>query len=104
KLLPDVAPATRPLIEQILKENGYVHSKSAKGLRKGSSGIIDLLVPGIDNPYVTEIIRGVEEALRRTGLRLALSFTQDLSIGERHWLDKIADLETNGAIIVFARV
>src|SRR5437667_7622063 len=77
---PDVAPATRARIEQILKESGYVHSKAARGLRKGSSGIIDLLVPGLDNPYVTEIIRGVEEALRRTGLRLALSFTQDLPL------------------------
>ena len=100
---PDVAPATRARIEQILKESGYVHSKAARGLRKGSSGIIDLLVPGLDNPYVTEIIRGVEEALRRTGLRLALSFTQDLPLGERQWLDKIADRATDGAILVLAR-
>jgi len=100
---PDVAPATRARIEQILKESGYVHSKAARGLRKGSSGIIDLLVPGLDNPYVTEIIRGVEEALRRTGLRLALSFTQDLPLGEMQWLDKIADRATDGAILVLAR-
>src|SRR5260370_35267756 len=100
---PDVAPATRARIEQILKESGYVHSNAARGIRRGNSGIIDLLVPGLDNPYVTEIIRGVEEALRRTGLRLALSFTQDLSLGERHWLDKIADRATNGAILVLAR-
>ncbi len=100
---PDVAPATRARIEQILKESGYVHSKAARGLRKGSSGIIDLLVPGLDNPYVTEIIRGVEEALRRTGLRLALSFTQDLPLGERQWLDKIAYRATDGAILVLAR-
>src|SRR5436309_5819419 len=99
---PDVAPATRARIEQILKESGYVHSKAARGLSKGSSGIIDLLVPGLDNPYVTEIVRGVEEALERTGLRLALSFTQDESLGERQWLDKIADRATNGAILVLA--
>jgi len=100
---PDVAPATRARIEQILKESGYVHGKAAKGIRKGKSGIIDLLVPGLDNPYVTEIIRGVEEALRRTGLRLALSFTQDLPLGERQWLDKITDRATDGAILVLAR-
>src|SRR5437763_16016844 len=64
---PDVAPATRARIEQILKESGYMRSSAAKGHRKGSSGIIDLVVPGLDNPYVTEIVRGVEEALERTG-------------------------------------
>src|SRR2546430_180881 len=99
---PDVAPATRARIEQVLKESGYIHSSAAKGLRKGSSGIIDLLVPGLENPYVTEIVRGVGEALERSGLRLALSFTHDKSLGEREWLDKIADRATNGAILVLA--
>src|SRR5438105_1704785 len=56
---PDVAPATRVRIEQILKESGYVRSSATKVLRKGSSGLIDLLVPGLENPYATEIVRGV---------------------------------------------
>jgi len=99
---PDVAPATRARIEQIIKESRYIHNGAAKRLRKGSSGIIDLLVPGLENPYATEIVRGVEEALERTGLRLALSFTQDQALGERQWLDKIADRATEGAILVLA--
>src|SRR2546422_11005475 len=100
---PDVAPATRARIEQIIKESGYIRSSAAKGLKKGSSGIIDLLVPSLDNQYTTEIVRGVEEALERTGLRLALSFNQGKSFGERQWLDKIADGATDGAILVLAR-
>src|SRR5258706_7944132 len=58
---PDVAPATRARIEKFIEESGYIHNSATKGLRKGS-GIIDLVVPGLDNPYVTEIVRGVEEA------------------------------------------
>src|SRR5205823_3683861 len=100
---PDVAPATRARIEQILKESGYIRSSAAKVLRKGNSGIIDLLVPGLENPYATEIVRGVEDALERTGLRLALSFTRDKSQGERQWLDNMADRATDGAILVLAR-
>jgi LacI family transcriptional regulator len=99
----DVAPATRARIEQIIKESGYIRSSAAKALRKGSSGIIDLLVPNFDNQYVTEIVHGVEEALERTGLRLAFSFSQGKSLGERQWLDKIADRATDGAILVLAR-
>src|SRR5947209_15684721 len=99
---PDVAPATRARIEQIIKASGYVRSSAAKALRKGSSGIIDLVLPGLFE-YSAEITRGVEEALERTGLRLALSFTQGKSQGERQWLDKIADRATDGAILVLAR-
>jgi LacI family transcriptional regulator len=99
---PDVAPATRACIEQIIRESGYIRSSAAKGLRKGSSGVIDLLVPNIDNQYVTEIVRGVEEALKRTGLRLALSFTDDQALEERQWLAKITDRATDGAILVLA--
>src|SRR5258708_8730039 len=93
---PDVAPATRARIEKIIQENGYIHNGAAKGLRKGS-GIIDLLVPGLDNPYVTEIVRGVEEALERTDLRFALSFTQDPALPARHRLNKIAKTPTDAA-------
>ncbi len=96
----DVAPATRARIEQILKESGYIRSSATKVLRIGSSGIIDLLVPGLDNPYVAEIVRGVEEALGRTDLRFAVSFTQDEALGEKQWLEKIADRATDGAILV----
>src|SRR5205823_5789265 len=99
---PDVAPATRARIEQIIKESGYTSSSAAKGLRKGSSGIIDLLVPGLDNPYVTEILRGVEGVLERTRLRMAVSFTRDEAHGERQWLDKIADRAIDGAVLVLA--
>src|SRR5438128_4019495 len=100
---PDVAPATRARVEQLIKESGYNRSSAAKGLRNESNGIIDLVVPGLENPYVTEIVRGVEQALERTGLRLALSFTQDVSLGERQWLEKIADRATEGAILVLAK-
>src|SRR3989441_11398636 len=86
---PDVAPATRARIEQLLKESGYIRISAAKGLRKGSNGIIALVVRGLDNPYVPEIVRGVEEALERTGLRLESSFPQGQPLGERQWLDKI---------------
>jgi LacI family transcriptional regulator len=98
---PDVAPATRARIEQIIKESGYIRSSAAKALREGSSGIIDLLIPGLFE-YTTEITRGVEAALERTGLRLALSFTHDEAHEERQWLEKIADRATDGAILVLA--
>src|SRR5689334_1723308 len=74
---PDVAPATRARIEQILDESGYIRSNTSRMPRKNSGGVIDLVVHELDNPAVVEIVRGVEVALERTEFSLALYFTHD---------------------------
>lgn len=99
---PDVAPATRERVEQVIRECGFVRSRIANSLRRGSSGIVDLVLPDIDSPYEVEIIRGVEEIIERTELRLALTTThQDLQ-KERLWLAKVIDGATDGVILVLA--
>jgi len=97
---PDVAQATREKVERIIKESGFVRSRAASVLRNGSSGIVDLVLPDIDNIYCLEIIRGVEEVLERTGLRMALTTTHHETQGERRWLAKVADKATDGAILL----
>ena len=72
---PDVAPATRERIERVVAERGYARNRAASALRKGRSGLIDLVVVALDSAYHLEIIRGVEERLEPTGFRMALSAT-----------------------------
>ncbi len=98
---PDVAPETRERVEQVIKESGFIRSR-VKNALKESSGIIDMLVPDLTNLYSVEIVRGVEEVLERTELRLALSLTHDAVPFEQHWLAKVIDGATDGAILVLA--
>ncbi len=100
---PDVAPATRKRVEQVIAESGFIHSRVKNALRKESSGIIDMLVPGLDNFYSIEIISGVEEVVGRTELRLALSITDNSYELEKRWLAKVLDGATDGAILVLTR-
>jgi LacI family transcriptional regulator len=99
---PDVAPATRERIERLAAEWGYARNRAAAALRKGHSGIIDLVVNALDSAYHLEIIRGVEEHLEPTGYRVALSATHDQSQRERQWVAKVVDGSTDGAILVLA--
>ncbi len=99
---PDVAPGTRERVEQVIKESGFIHNRARNALKE-SSGIIDLLVPGLTSPYSVEIVRGVEDVLERTELRLALSLTHDSLQFEQRWLAKVIDGATDGAILVLAR-
>ncbi|HEY7419153.1 MAG TPA: LacI family DNA-binding transcriptional regulator, partial [Ktedonobacteraceae bacterium] len=100
---PDVAPETRERIERLIEESGFVRSRVANALRKGSSGIVDLVVTDLTTPYTIEIVRGVEEALERTELRLALSVTNDSLQKEQQWLGKAISGSTDGAILVLAQ-
>ena len=55
---PDVAPATRARVEQLLDQHQYARN----GLRRHRrSGLIDLVLAGLDSPWAMEILRGVEE-------------------------------------------
>jgi LacI family transcriptional regulator len=99
---PDVAPETRTLVEQVLKESGFIRSRVTNSLQKESSGIIDMLAPGLTNFYSVEIIRGVEEVLEHTELRLALSLTHHTVQLEQRWLAKVIDGATDGVIRVLA--
>ncbi len=99
----DVAAATREHVQRVISELGYVTGRAARSLRHGSSGLIDLAVEALDSEYVLEIIRGIEEALEPTGLRLVLSVTGIDPRRERQWVNKVTDGSTDGAILVLAR-
>ncbi|GCE25080.1 LacI family transcriptional regulator [Dictyobacter alpinus] len=99
---PDVAPETRKRVEQLLEANGFIQSRAQNLLRKERSGIIDIVVPGLDSMYIFEIARGVEEVLARTGLRLAISSTHHSLQTEHQLLNKIQDGSSDGAILVLA--
>jgi LacI family transcriptional regulator len=61
-----------------------------------------MLIPDLTTLYPVEIVRGVEEVLERTELRLALSLTHNMLESEERWLSKVIDGSTDGAILVLA--
>lgn len=44
---PDVAPKTRERVEQIIRESGFMQNRALNLVRKGGSGIIDVLLSGL---------------------------------------------------------
>lgn len=99
---PDVSSATRERVERVIKESGFIHSRVKNALKKGSSGIVDMLVPDLANLYSIEIVCGVEDVLERTELRLALSLTHKSLAVEQRCLAKVIDGATDGVILVLA--
>jgi len=99
---PDVAPETRKRVEQLLEEHGLIQGRAKKLARKEHNGIVDMLFPGFDSMYSFEIARGVEEVIARTDLRLAISSTHHSTELEQHWMSKMQQSPSDGAILVLA--
>jgi LacI family transcriptional regulator len=94
---PDVAPATRARVEQLLDEHRYSRTGTRRHRR---SGLIDLVFNGLDSPWAVEILRGVEEwgASHETGV--AVSSVRHGSVRPASWTSALASHDTDGVILV----
>ena len=54
---PDVAPATRHTIEELLRTHGY---RPPRGRQNSNVGLIDLVFVDLGSPWAMEILAGVE--------------------------------------------
>jgi LacI family transcriptional regulator len=97
---PDVAPATRARVEQLLDQHQYGRA----GRRPRRSGLIDLVLAGLDSPWAVEILRGAEEwgAAQETGV--AVSAVRHGSARPASWTSALASHDTDGVILVTSRV
>jgi LacI family transcriptional regulator len=95
----DVAPETRDLVRQIIREQGYTANRSARGLSAGRTGLIGILVPMVFPAYFAGILAGAAEALTERDLPIALSPTGGEHDREVSVIDRLHGL-TDGALII----
>jgi LacI family transcriptional regulator, galactose operon repressor len=77
---PDVDPATRERILQIIEEQGFVPSIAASGLASGRRSLIGMLVPSWIWPLIPELMRGVAEVIEQTPYELVLYSINDADL------------------------
>jgi LacI family transcriptional regulator len=63
---------TRERVLRAIDEIGYVRNNAARQLRAGRGQAIGLVTLDIDNPFFTEVARGVEKAAEEAGLLVIL--------------------------------
>jgi LacI family transcriptional regulator len=69
---PDVDPATRERILQIMDEQDFVPSVTAAGLAGGRPRMIGVLVPSLIWPFIPEILQGVAEVVEHSAYEIVL--------------------------------
>jgi LacI family transcriptional regulator len=97
----DVAPATRERIEQLLKAYNYL---PPGGRRARRSGLIDLVIGGLDSPWAVEILRGVEAECAERGVGTVVSLLRDADARPPSWTSLPVLHHSDGVILVTSRM
>ena len=64
----NVAPETAARVRDAVRDLGYRPNRAARALRRGSTGIVGLVIPRVANPFMAELSEAVQDAAARRGL------------------------------------
>jgi LacI family transcriptional regulator len=91
---------TRQRVLEAAQRLGYVANQQARSLAGGKTRVIGLLVPGLDNGYVGEVARGVDEEIARAEYEMVLYTTHRNEGKERSYAVKLAKGLSDGLLLV----
>ena len=94
-----VKPETRQLILDAANECGYVPNMLARGLKINQGNEIAVIVPSIQNPFYTSVVKGIETALLGSGYSMLLYITEVQGEKSRHLVDSLQGKMVAGVII-----
>jgi DNA-binding LacI/PurR family transcriptional regulator len=101
---PLVTAETRELIHKIAAQQGYSVSAAARSLVTGRTNTIGVVVTSISNPFVGEIIAGVEEFALAHGYSILLSTSQSDPAREMRAVRSLHEHRVDGILVNSSRV
>lgn len=70
-----VAKETRELIDQILRDTGYVVNERGRALRDGRANQVLVIVSDIGAPFYSDVVQGIVETLAERDINVLLGVT-----------------------------
>lgn len=94
-----VKAETRERVQRIAEEIGYAASAAARGMRLKRTWSIGLIVGDIANPFVPEVVRGIEDVIWRERNNLILCNTDSDLDKRRAYLRSLVGRQIDGLLI-----
>ncbi|MBQ5850383.1 MAG: LacI family DNA-binding transcriptional regulator, partial [Lachnospiraceae bacterium] len=69
---PDINPETKSMINQVIREQGYVPNNSARNLKRTEAKTIAVLVKGMNNPFFTSMVKSIEKEIKKKKYAMVL--------------------------------
>jgi DNA-binding LacI/PurR family transcriptional regulator len=100
--VPDkVSADTRSRVEQAIEELGYRPSRVARRLRvrRGRANMVGLIIPDIQNPFYSDIVRGVEDVAYHRDYAVILCNSDENQAREEFYLNVLVAESADGVIL-----
>ena len=89
---PDINPATKKQIQEMIEQYGYIPNNSARNLKRTESNAVAILVKGITNPLFSSMIRVLDEKLKRFKFDMLV---QHINYDEEKCISNICNYHTD---------
>lgn len=99
---PRISAETKARVLKAAMQLGYVPNALATGLRKGRSGLIGVVVPGIHYSFFSTAIKGIEEQVTANGYNVIIVQSRDSYELERNQLQNLLRAQVEGIIASIA--
>ncbi|WKU03351.1 LacI family DNA-binding transcriptional regulator [Micromonospora sp. HUAS LYJ1] len=93
-----VSQRVQSLVREAMQDLGYVPSRTAQNLARGTTRTIGLLVPDIGNSFFADLAKGVEQASIERGFNVLLGNTGWTSEREIFYLETLKSRAIDGVV------
>ena len=94
-----VSKATQEKIFKFAKEHNYKANQLARGLSRGKSDMIGLIIPNISDTFYARIARRIERKARMSGYNVVFSSAGESKEREAELIQSMLDRQVDGLII-----
>lgn len=94
-----LAPATKARISQAIDDLGWVPNVAVRAVRRGYSQLLGLVLSDMNNPFFTDVARGVEHAATEAGYALVLCNSDNDPRRQERYLDTLAEHRAAGILM-----
>jgi LacI family transcriptional regulator len=98
-----VSAQTRARVQRVAEELGYRHHMMARGLRRGLSSTVGVVVADLGNPYTAPVLRGLQASLEQAGHMALVTESQDESEAMERAVGHLLARQADGLVLLAAR-
>ena len=98
-----VSDQLRDKVQKSITKLQYRPSTAARGMR-GHTYSVGMLLVGMQNPFLPQIVEGTTEALKRAGYKTLIAVGESDASIEQSLIDSMIDLQMDGLILVAPRL
>lgn len=95
-----ISEATREKVLGLVQEYNYIPNQIAKGLRSNNSNTIGVVTYDISDPYVSEILKGIESICKANGISVLVCNTRPEKSSELEDLRFLSSKMVDGIIFL----